>query len=138
MDPLSVSASLTALLQLSTTVIQYVVAVKGAPEDRGRILSELASVSRILLILQEQEVQAKHEDEWSLTLRSLNVPEGPLDQYKRALERLLAKLGPSTTSLGKVRKAMTWPFEKGEIKEILDIIERQKALLVLARQNDHM
>ena len=132
------SASLTALLQLSSTVIQYVVAVKGAPEDRGRILSELATVNSILFILQEQADQAKQEDEWSSTLRSLNVPEGPLDLFRRALERLSAKLGPPSTSFEKVRKAMIWPFGKGETKELLDIIERQKALLILARQNDHV
>lgn len=138
MDPLSISASITALLQLTSTVVQYLNGVRGASEERGRVLSELASVNSILFILQEQADQAKQNDEWSSTLQSLNVPEGPLDHFRRALERLSSKLAPSATPLKKLGKAITWPFKKEEIKEILGSIERQKALLVLARQNDHM
>lgn len=138
MDPLSLSASITALLQLTSTVIQYLNGVKGAPEDRRKILSELASVSGILFILQDQAEQAKQGDEWSSTLHSLNVAAGPLDQFRTALERLSSKLASSATGLKKLGKAIVWPFQKEEIKEILGSIERQKALLTLARQNDHM
>ena len=138
MEPVGISASITALLQLASTVIQYLSGVKGAPEDRRRILSELASVNRILFILQDQADQAKQGDEWSSTFQSLNVPDGPLEQFRRALERLSAKLAPSATGLMKVGKAVVWPFQKEEIKEILGSIERQKALFILARQNDHM
>ena len=138
MDPLSISASITALLQLTSTVIQYLNGVKGASEDRRKILSELASVSGILFILQDQAEQAKAGDEWSSTLQSLNVADGPLDQFRTALERLSSKLASPATGLKKLGKAFVWPFQKEEIKEILGSIERQKALLTLARQNDHM
>lgn len=137
-DPLSISASITALLQLTSTVIQYLSGVKGAPEDRQRILSELASVIGFLYTLEDQADKAKQGDQWSSTLQSLNVPKGPLDQLRRALERLSSKLAPSATGLKKVSKAITWPFQKEEIREILGSIERQKALFNLARQNDHM
>ena len=138
MDPLSISASITALLQLTSEIIQYLNAVKGAPEDRRTILSELASVSGVLYILQEQADQAKKGDQWSSTLKSLDLPEGPLHQFRRALERLSSKLAPPATPLKKFGNALVWPFQRGEIKDILSSIERQKALLILARQNDHM
>ena len=138
MDPLSISASITALLQLTSTVIQYMNEVKGAPEDRRRILSELASINGILFVLQDQADQAKQGDQWCSTLQSLTVPEGPLDQFRRALERLSSKLASPATGLKKLGKAIIWPFQKEEIKEILGSIERLKALLNLARQNDHM
>ena len=138
MDPLSISASITALLQLTSTVIQYLNGVKGAPEDRRTIFSELAGVNEILLILQDEAEQAKQGDQWSSTLCSLNVAEGPLDQFRRALERLASKLAPPATGFKKLGKAITWPFQKEEIKEILGSIERQKSLLNLARQNDHV
>lgn len=138
MDPLSISASISALLQLTSTVIQYLNGVKGAPEDRQRILSEIVSVNGILYILQDQADQAKKGDQWSSTLQSLNVPEGPLDQFRRALEHLSSKLASPATGLKKLGKAIIWPFQKEEIKEVLNSIERQKALLNLARQNDHM
>jgi hypothetical protein len=40
--------------------------------------------------------------------------------------------------LKKLSKALCWPFEKGEIKDILGTIERQKSLFSLALQNDNM
>lgn len=138
MDPLSISASITALLQLTSTVIEYLNGVKGAPEDRRRILSEIVSVNGILFSLQDQADHAKQGDPWSSTFQSLNVPEGPLDQFRRALERLSSKLAPPATGLKKLGKAIIWPFQKEEVKAILGTIERQKALLNLARQNDHM
>lgn len=139
MDSLSLSASITALLQLTSKVVKYVNDVKGAAEDRGRILSELASVNNTLFVLQDHADRAKQQDDqWSSTFQSLNVPEGPLEQFRRALERLSSKLAPPATPLKKLGKVMIWPFEKKEVKEILASIERQKALLIFARQNDHM
>ena len=135
MDPLSISASVTALLQLTATVIQYLSTVKGASEDRQRILSELCHINCILYTLQDQATQG--DSSWSLTLQSLNVPNGPLEQFKKTLEILANKLRPAH-GWKKVSKAIAWPFEKQEIQEFLNTIERQKSLFNLARQHDHM
>ena len=135
MDPLSISASIAALVQITGTVIEYLHGVKGASEDRQNILSELISVSGMLFVLQDHADQ--QGDSWSLTLKSLNGSEGPLAQLGKALELLVSKLAP-VKGLKKVGKAFAWPFQKEEIREILNTIERQKALLTLARQNDHM
>ena len=51
MDPLSISASITTLLQLTLVIIKYVNSVKGAAEDRRKILSKLVNINSILLIL---------------------------------------------------------------------------------------
>ena len=137
MELLSID-SITTLLRLTSTVITYLNDVRGASEDRGRILSEIASVNSIFYILQEQADQ--QNDTWSSTFQSLKLPEGPLAQFRMALERLASKLAPSarSTRLKKLGNAMAWPFQKGEIKEILGSIERLKTLLTLARQHDHM
>ena len=37
-----------------------------------------------------------------------------------------------------IGKAFKWPFEKEEMSDILNTIERLKTLLSLARQNDHI
>ncbi|KAL9077023.1 MAG: hypothetical protein Q9161_000656 [Pseudevernia consocians] len=124
MDPLSISASIVALVQLTGMVIEYLHGVKGASEDRQNILSELTSVSSMLFILQDRVDQ--QEDSWPLTLKLLNGSEGLLAQLRTSLGILLSKLSPVKG------------LKKGEIKEILNIIERQKALLTLARQNDHI
>lgn len=137
MDPLSISASIIAVLQLTGTVIQYLNTVRGAPKDRQRILSELCNVNSTLYILEDLASQAQQGDAWSSTLLSLNGPNGPIEQFKTALERLEKKVAP-VKGLRKVSKAITWPFQKEEVEEILNVIERQIPLFNLARQNDHM
>jgi hypothetical protein len=136
-DPLSISASITALLDLTGKVIQYINRVRGAAADRQRILKEITSASGLLYRLQEYGEQAIRGDSWSLTLQSLNVRDGPLEQFKTALEKLISKLAPAE-GLKKIGKASTWPFQEKEVKDILNTIERQKSLFSLALQNDHM
>ena len=136
MDPLSITASISALLGLSSTVITYLNDVRGASADRGRILSEIASVNSIFFIL--QDLADQQNDTSSLTFQSLNLPKGPLDQFRMALERLSSGLAPPATPLKKLGNAVTWHFKKGEIEEILSSIERLKTLLTLVRQQDHV
>ena len=136
-DPLSISASIIAVLQLSGTVIQYLNNVKGASEDRQRLLNEVTSISGLLYFLKDRATQSQYGGSWSMTLASLNTPKGPLEQFKSALERLTLKLAP-VEGWRKAGKALTWPFQKEEIKEILSTIERHKSLFNLALQNDHM
>ncbi len=137
MDPLSVSASIAALLQLTGTVVQYLNSVMGASEDRQNILLQISSVSGLLYLLRDLAKRTEGEDSWFKTLNSLSVPEGPLEQFKTVLETLASKLKP-VVGWKKAGKAFTWPFQKGEIKDILCTIERQKSLFGLALQNDHM
>jgi hypothetical protein len=136
-DPLSISASIIAVLQLSGTVIGYLNDVKGASEDRHRLLNEVTSISGLLYFLKDRAAQSQYGDSWSMTLASLNTPKGPLEQFKSALERLTLKLAP-VEGWRKAGKALAWPFQKEEIKEILGAIERHKSLFNLALQNDHM
>jgi hypothetical protein len=136
-DPLSISASIIAVLQLSGTVIEYLNDVKGASEDRYRLLNEVTSISGLLYFLKDRATQSQYGDSWSMTLASLNTPQGPLEQFKSALERLALKLAPVEGWM-RVGKALAWPFRKEEIKEIFSAIERHKSLFNLALQNDHM
>jgi hypothetical protein len=136
-DPLSISASIIAVIQLSGTVIEYLNGVKAASEDRQRLLNEVASISGFLHILKDRAEQSQQGNSWSSTLKSLDGPKGPLAQFKIALERLTSKLAP-VVGLRKAGKAITWPFQKEEIKELLATIERLKSLFSLALQNDHM
>ena len=137
MDPLSVSASIVALLKLSSTVIGYLSDVKDGPREPQKLRLELCNILPILSILQDEAEQAKSGGRWSSTLLSLDVPNGPIQQFRAALEELESKLSP-IKGWTKVGKALTWPFEKKKTTEILGTIERQKLLFTLARQNDHI
>ncbi len=133
MNSLSISASIAALLQLTETIIQYLNTVKDALKDRHRILLKLCNVSGTLYILEEQ---AQQGDVWSSTLLSLNQPNEPIEQFKTALKRLKSKL-TLAEDWRKIDKAIIWSFQKEEIKEILNVIERQKTFFNLTLQNDH-
>lgn len=136
MDPLSISTSIAAILQLTSTVIQYLIDVRDASEGRREVLNEVSCVSGYLFALKELSERAKWMGPWCTTIMTLGVPNGPLGQFRRSIEDLLSKL--ETNSSRKAQRALAWPFQKGEIKEILQKIERQKALFVLALAHDHV
>jgi hypothetical protein len=50
-DPLSVTASIIAVLQLSSTVLRYLVNVKNASADRKSLIREISSTHGILSTL---------------------------------------------------------------------------------------
>ena len=137
MEPLSTSASIVALIQLSSTVIGYLGDVKDGHKEQQKIRLEICNTLPMLSILQDQAQQAEHGDEWSSTLLSLSAADGPIQQFREALEWLEHKLAP-VRGVKKVGKAFIWPFEKAEIQSVLSTIERQKLLFSLARQNDHI
>jgi len=137
MDPLSISASIIAVLQLGATVVGYLSNVPGASRDRQNILLEVCSARGILISLKDLGEKVQWTNSWTLTVKSLSIPDGPLDQFKRALERLALKLAPAE-GWRKAGRTFAWPFQKEEVKEILSTIGRQKTLFSLALQNDHM
>lgn len=136
-DPLSITASIIAVLKLSTTAVQYLNDVKDAPPERQRIMIEIGTVSGFLYMLKDKADEMQPDDIHALALRSLNVPGGPLEQFKSALERLVSKLTPAR-GLKRVSKALTWTLDKAHVNNILAGLERQKTLFLLAMQNDQM
>ena len=137
MDPLSFSASITTLVQLAGTVIRYLSDVRDSPKELQKIRIVVSSVLGILFLLQEQSHQARQGDSLISTLRSLDVPNRPLEQFRIALECIASKLAP-VKSWKKLGKALKWPIEKEEIQTTLNTIKRQKALFSLALQHDHV
>ena len=137
MDPVSFAASLAALIQLSTKVAQFLKDVKSGSEDRIRLRDELRGTQCLLVMLQDRIDDAEFLEKDLASIRSLNIPGGPLEQLTRALEQLERKLVPSRR-LMQLSKALLWPFSKEEVKEIISTIERQKTAFNLAISNDNM
>lgn len=137
MDPLSVSASIVALLQLSSTVISYLSDIRDGPAELRTIRREVSSIWTLLSVLQDEADKTPLDMMFCSTLDLLNMPNGLFEQFRNALQLLASKLAP-VEGWRKVGKAFKWPFEKSEVLEILHTIERQKALFTLARQNDHI
>jgi hypothetical protein len=142
-DGLSVAASVIAVVQITGTVITYLEAVKDAPKERKRILEEVTSTHYLLFRIKDQynikdtgDGAPKWDEEMAETMRWLSCPNGPLEQFKRAMETLSAKLKPSH-GLQKFGKSVIWPFKKEEIKDLLQTMERQKTLFTIALQMDN-
>lgn len=136
MDPLSLTASIIAVLQLSGNVISYLNDVKDAPKESNSILLEVSSVTGLLYTLRNL-IDTDKGDGYLDVVRSLAVPSGPLDQFKAVLEQLSKQLQP-VTGVRKAARVFKWPFKKEEVKELLATIERQKTLFSLAIQNDQV
>jgi hypothetical protein len=133
-DPLGISASIIAVIKLTGTVVQYINNVKSASEDPQRILNELFGVTGVLHHLKDLAEKLQYRTTWTLSLDSLYVP---LGQLNKALDRLAAKLAPSH-GIQKLERMLIWLFQKAEILEILNMMERQKSIFIIALCNDHM
>lgn len=136
-DPLSITAGIIAVLQLTATAVRYLSDVKDAPKERQQILIEISCIRGFLYTIKDSAERTQPHDNQIAALRTINAPNGPLWQLKEALESLLSKLEPSH-GWKKVAKALTWTLEKGDVEKLLRKIERLKGLFLLALQNDHM
>lgn len=136
-DPLSIISSITAILQLAGKVVKFLSDVKDASTTCARILVEIGSLNGLLSSIKVLLDEAEAGEVWSATARSLGAPNGPLAQFKLALEQVATRIEPIIWSR-KAGRAFVWPFRKDEVMDILYVLERQKTLFIFALQNDHM
>ncbi|RYO78730.1 hypothetical protein DL762_008550 [Monosporascus cannonballus] len=123
MDPLSVTASIVAILQLTSKVIEYLNDVKDASKDRARCAIEASNLYSLLVTLRFRLEEGNSNEPWYASVRALGVENGPLDQYRHALE----ELQPKTTSGSRIKKmanTLTWKFSKNEVQS--DFIARRQ------------
>jgi hypothetical protein len=150
MDPLSITASLIAVLQISGTVIsalyEYRNGVKGASKDAARIIAELNSLRGIL----ESLLQAVEKEDYKASsngggsrlanFQALTHPDGELKRCQADLEAVSAKLvGDDAGSLSgwkKVRKALIWPFKEKDVEKLLQSVQKATSTMQFALSAD--
>jgi hypothetical protein len=136
MDPLSITASIVAVLQLTHAVIGYLIDVKDAPRDRAQCALEASNLYNLLVTLRLR-LEESSDELWYAEVRALDVENGPLDQYKRALEQLQKKI-TSGSGIKKIGNTLWWKFSKEEVTSILSRMERLKKLVQIALEMDHL
>ena len=136
-DPLSITASVVAILQLTGEVIKYLNDVKDAPKECQQCTLEACNLQNLLFNLRYRLEEGQSSDPWFTAIRALAVAGGPFDQYKQALEQLQAKLVADGT-VQKVIQRLVWKFTKTEIASILRRMERLKSLVSIALEMDHL
>jgi hypothetical protein len=137
MDGLSVAASIIAVLQLTGAVIGYLNDVKDAPKECQQCAIEASNLQSLLINLLYQLNQGQTGDRWYTAVRALNVENGPLDQYKQALEQLRSKV-EIQDGIQKVKRRLLWKFSKEEVTSILARMERLKTHVSFALQMDQL
>jgi hypothetical protein len=136
MDGLSGAASIIAVLQLTSEVIKYLNGVKDAPKECQQCATEASNLQSLLINFLYHLDQGKTGDLWYTAVRALNVENGPVDQYKQALEQLRSRV-EIQDGVQKVKRRLAWKFSKAEVAGILARMERLKTLVSIALEMDH-
>lgn len=135
MDPVSLAASILALIGATTKTIKYLSDVKDAPNERKVLLQEAINLLPLFISLKNQVEEHNHSEPWSEGLLLLNTDHGALNQLQEGLEMLAKKLKPEK-AIKKLAHKLTWTLDKAECDEILKKIERVKSTISLALQGN--
>jgi len=135
MDPLSATASIIAMLQLSSNVVKYILGATGATKERRRLREEILAYESILLQLQDHADDADGRLIWWEKIKALEGPDTPLYRLRVALEAVKMRL-KRKKGLGKTLSALKWPFDEKEVEKLISVIQREKSLLQLALTKD--
>ena len=137
MDELSDIASIIAVLQLTGEVIKYLKDIKDALKECRYCATKASDLHSILINLLYHLNQDQTGDAWFTAVRNLNIENGPLDQYKQALEQLQSRV-EIQHGIQKVKQRLLWKFSKEEVASILARMERLKSLVSIALEMDHL
>lgn len=145
MDPLSITASVVAIIQISTKIISicsaYIRDVKDAPSDLQKIMFEVAAVKGIfealsLLFTTEDNVNAAVSQRPYIFLR--DSVDGCAQELK-TLEAMFPRSEDSSSNTKRRRKkcqlslsSLAWPLKAHRAKQHLENISQHKATIILA------
>lgn len=143
MDPISITGTIIAVLQITSSVISicydYRAGVESASRDVIQITNELNSLREVLeslLLVVEKSKSNNGKDVSRLaTFESLMEEGGPLMTCKAELERLKSTLEPEK-GWRKMRSKLVWPLREGEVRRTLDGLERLKGTMGFALSVD--
>lgn len=107
MDPLSITASVIAVITLTATVIKSLNDFKDVSENRTYCALEASNLLCLLIQLRQRLEEGGENEPWHSAVKALGVENGPLDQFKRALETIQTKM-----TAGSRLKNLTWTIKK--------------------------
>ena len=131
-----------SLVQTTQQVLAYLRDVKDAPKECRRLIAEISSVRAIATVLEEtlREAQDAGDSSWAVASKVLDRDDGPVKTLNATLTKIETFLQKQVSG-GKVkqfRKSLLWPSKREDAEGHLYTIERQKSLLTLALENDHL
>jgi hypothetical protein len=135
MDPLSLSASIAGLLNLTASIVVYIRETRGASEEISRFSLEATNILGLLTLLSIRIKDAQTGEPWFTNISKLNEENGLFPQLEDALKRLNSTLAPKV-GLKKTVRTLTWSLVRSDVRETVDLIERLKSIINLALSDD--
>jgi hypothetical protein len=151
MDPLSVTASVIAILQLSNTVYkaarEYYTGVKDAPKEIKRLFEELEAFNDILIHLIDIAAKADKNDKGSAmhensqkrtslpSVTKLLEPDAALHLCFAEMQQFMECV---TVQKSSMKKALKWPFQKEEVYHMIRRLNKLQTLLEIAIATDNV
>ena len=157
MDPLSVTASAIAILQLTTSLIKvthnYAKRVKNADKEIGKLIEELANLETVFKNLQTVSeradkyaaqraetndpaagsTQSQNQDSLLPTVQKMIATGGP---FQTCYDQMLAIQVELTKEQSKIKRSLLWPSQKEDIQEVLRRLRNLKSDLDTAIISD--
>ena len=144
-DPLSLTANIIAVLDLTTKLIHYVNSVKEASKDRKALSKEAINLLSLLSELKDRADEADASKSWNKGILLLNDVDGPLLQLGETLSDLLDKVTLDddgklqvVNRITRARVRLTWSFFKDKVEGLLTQIERLKSHISIILQQDSL
>lgn len=136
MDPLSATASIIAIGQLTGKVVKYLGDAKDASIDRSQFTTEISNLSKLLVCLLSYLNESSIEP-WHVLVRELGGKDGLVYQYRVALEQLKERTSKER-KLKKIAQTLLWKHIKEDAERIMLRIERLKLVVQIALTMDHL
>ncbi|KAF8886194.1 hypothetical protein BD779DRAFT_636217 [Infundibulicybe gibba] len=145
---MDIFGTVVSAADLAVKVVGYIQAVKGAKEDRRRLLPEISALGALLQVLRGRLGDSTTNGAGGsfssrLVMAGIEAPlrecEGALRDTVTRLERLVLDVNTGKSfSFTERMRDIRWPFRQEEIGTMLDRIERLKSLVSLAFQTSLM
>ncbi|KAJ5692584.1 hypothetical protein N7462_002007 [Penicillium macrosclerotiorum] len=138
MDPLSISASIIALLQVSGAVIELLSAIASASSDIRSLAVEIGTTRSLLSSILDL---TDTSEGWNECLRNITTKNGPvplLEDLLTKLERHLNREASVEKEFRQLKKKLTWPWRKEETQKMLKTARIARGLLAEALAVDHL
>jgi hypothetical protein len=126
MDPLSITASIIAVIQLASDVVATATGPPGHRESECAFASKCLSAIRFPQQLKDEADDIKEGKAWSETVQTLEARQ--TDHWDGCgLRWMLSKLKPKK----RLREALSnskWPFDEKDVEKIISTAEREKTV----------
>ncbi|CAG8892264.1 unnamed protein product [Penicillium egyptiacum] len=138
MDPLSITTSVIALLQVSRKVIDLISTIISASAEIRCLTVEISTTRALLSSISDI---AAVDETWNKNLRQLMTEDGPMQMLDTLLSKLDHRLSREVGikgEVGRLRKKLTWPWRADDTREMIRVAREARGLLAGALAVDHL